>query len=104
MSFCPHCNAAIPNASMRFCGQCGAKLERDADAAHPPLRTKDDERREKEERDRQTANVIFAILWLVLPIAFGCVAAANDGSFWIGFFLGALANGVFRFLWKPFGF
>lgn len=37
-------------------------------------------------------------------MTFGCVAVANDGSFWIGFFLGAIANGVFRFLWNPFGF
>ena len=25
-------------------------------------------------------------------------------SFWLGFLLGALANGVLRFLWRPFGF
>jgi hypothetical protein len=32
-----------------------------------------------------------------------CIAAAHGLSFWLGFFLGALANGVLRFLWRPFG-
>ena len=63
-----------------------------------------DERREREERDRRTMGVIVAVLWFVLPITFGCVTAAHGLSFWLGFLLGALANGVLRFLWRPFGF
>ena len=65
------------------------------------LRNKEDERREREERDRRTLGVIAAILWSVLPVIFGCVAAAHGLSFWRGFLLGALANGVLRFLWRP---
>ena len=48
--------------------------------------------------------VIAAVLWLILPVTFGCVAAAHGLSFWLGFLLGALAHGVLRFLWRPFGF
>ncbi len=55
--------------------------------------------------DRWKLGVIAAVLWFVLPVTFGCVAAAKHGlSFWLGFLLGALANGVLRFLWRPFGF
>ncbi len=60
-----------------------------------------DERREREERDRRTLGVIAAVLWFVLPVIFGCVAAAHGQSLWLGFLLGALANGVLRFLWRP---
>ena len=68
------------------------------------MRDKEDERREREERDRRTMGVIAAVLWFVLPVTFGIVAAAHGLSFWLGFLLGALANGVLRFLWRPFGF
>ena len=69
----------------------------------PALRTKDDERREKEERSRRTTARVILVLWLVLPITFGCVAAAHGASFWIGFIIGALVNGVIGFLLHPFG-
>lgn len=69
----------------------------------PALRTKDDERREKEERNRRTTAKVILVLWLVLPITFGCVAAANEASFWVGFLIGALVNGVIGFLLYPFG-
>ena len=62
-----------------------------------------DERREKEERDHRALGVIVAVFWFVLPVTFGCVAATHGQSFWLGFLLGALANGVLRFLWRPFG-
>ena len=65
------------------------------------LRGKEDERREREERDRRTLGVIAAVLWFILPVTFGCVAAAHGLSFWLGFLLGALANGDLRFLWRP---
>ncbi len=48
--------------------------------------------------------MIVVVLWFVLPVTFGCVTAAHGQSFWLGFLLGALANGVLRFLWRPFGF
>ena len=44
------------------------------------LRDKDDERREREERDRRTLGVIVAVLWFVLPVTFGCVAATHGLS------------------------
>ena len=47
--------------------------------------------------------MIAAVLWFVLPVTFGCAAAAHGQSFWLGFLLAALANGVLRFLWRPFG-
>ena len=62
------------------------------------MRDKEDERREREERDCRTLGVIAAVLWFVLPVTFGCVAAAHGQSFWLGFLLGALANGAVRFL------
>ena len=69
---------------------------------------RDFSRKERKGREeiltQRSKGAIFVILWLVLPMTFGCVAVANDGSFWIGFFLGAIANGVLRFLWNPFGF
>ena len=130
MPTCPQCRSPIPDAQMRFCGYCGAKLDRREDGIlasmpndatgtasgkYPPsgllgegaagrLRDKEDERREREERDRRKLGVIAAILWFVLPVTFGCVAAAHGLSFWLGFFLGALANGVLCFLWRPLGF
>jgi hypothetical protein len=114
MTTCPYCHIPIPDPAMRFCGQCGAKLNEPADASpdaangeagepHPELRTKDDVRREKEERSRRTTAKVILVLWLVLPITFGCVAAANGASFWVGFIIGALANGVIGFLLHPFG-
>ena len=129
MPTCPQCRRPIPDAQMRFCGYCGAKLDcredgipasmpneatGTASGKHPPsgqsgedaaerLRDKEDERREREERDRRTLGVIAAVLWLILPVTFGCVAAGHGLSFWLGFLLGALANGVLRFLWRPFG-
>ena len=45
--------------------------------------------------------VIAAVLWFVLPVTFGCVAAMHGLSFWLGFLLGALANGVLRFQCFP---
>ena len=45
-----------------------------------------------------------ASYWFALPVTFGCIAAAHGQSFWLGFLLGALANGGLRFLWWPFGF
>ncbi len=39
-----------------------------------------DERREREVRDRRTLGVIAAVLWFVLPVIFGCVAAAHGQS------------------------
>ncbi|MBQ6924130.1 MAG: hypothetical protein IJQ73_05775 [Kiritimatiellae bacterium] len=60
-----------------------------------------DERREKEERDHRALGVIVAVFWFVLPVTFGCIAAAHGLPLWLGFLLGALANGVLRFLWRP---
>ncbi len=48
--------------------------------------------------------VIAAVLWFILPVTFGCVAATHGLSFWLGFLLGALANGVLRFLRRSFEF
>ncbi len=48
--------------------------------------------------------MIAAVLWFVLPVTFGCVAAAHGLSFWLGFLPGALANGVLRFLRRSFKF
>ncbi len=68
------------------------------------MRDKEDERREREERNRRMLGVIAAVLWFALPVTFGCVAAAHGLSFWLGFFLGALANGALRFLRRSFEF
>jgi hypothetical protein len=104
MRFCAWCGAALPaekaDASGAF-GECPLSTDttRDADKATAPLQEPPSEKRDL----GQSVRVIWAILWLVLPVAGGIVAASHGVSFWIGFFCGGLANGILRFLANPFG-
>ena len=94
----------MPNEAMGTALGKHPPPDQSGEGAAGRLRDKEDERREREERDRRTMGVIAAVLWFILPVTFGCVAAAHGLSFWLGFLLGALANGVLRFLWRPLGF
>ena len=104
---------------MRFCAWCGAELPAEKAVASealgelpPPTDTIPDAdkatisqqvpSREKHDPE-QSVRVIGAILWFVLPVAGGISAASHGVSFWIGFLLGGLANGILRFLANPFG-
>ena len=119
---CPNCHAAIPDPTMRFCAWCGMALptaerrEGNEGAARCAANEgtscggKEDRGISATQGDRQgkpdpekCARVVLAVLWFVLPLAGGITAACHGVSFWLGFLLGGLANGILRFLAHPFG-
>ena len=106
MSSCPNCHAAIPDPKMRFCAWCGAALpaagrrEGNEEAARGAATQGGQQRKPDPEK---SARVVLAVLRFVLPLAGGITAACHGVSFWLGFLLGGLANGILRFLAHPFG-
>ena len=107
---------------MRFCAWCGALLpaaercEGNEDAARCAANEGTvcggnegkgggaTQGRQQERPDpEKCARVVWAVLWFVLPLAGGSMTTCHGVSFWIGFLLGGLANGILRFLAHPFG-
>ena len=115
---CPNCHAAIPDPTMRFCAWCGATLPaagwREGNENAPQYAAsevtvcggndgKGGVATQGKPDPEKCARIVWAVLWFVLPLTGGITAACHGGSFWLGFLLGGLANGILRFLAHPFG-
>ena len=118
MSCCPNCHADIPSPTMCFCAWCGAALsaaerrEGNEDAARCVTNEvaacsgnegKGGVATQGKPDPEKCARIVWAVLWFVPPLAGGITAACHGVSFWLGFLLGGLANGILRFLAHPFG-